>query len=163
MTYVKYPLYHLILTYFLARYEFSSFEDFYSALCVLSLKKKFIRGNCFTILYWSLPCIKMNQISPPSLTSCPFSTPPQPSRLSQSTEFSFVCHTADSHWLSVLLTVIYMFPCYSLNSSHPLLPTLCPQVFSLCLYLHCCPANTLHQYHLVASLVAQSVNNLPAM
>ena len=26
-----------------------------------------------------------------------------------------------------------MFPCYSLNSSHPLLPLLCPQVRSLCL------------------------------
>ena len=34
-----------------------------------------------------------------------------------------------------------MFPCYSPNSSHPLLPLLCPQVCSLCLLLYCCPAN----------------------
>ena len=34
-----------------------------------------------------------------------------------------------------------MFPCYSLNSFHPLLPRLCPRVCSLCLCLHCCPAN----------------------
>ena len=34
-----------------------------------------------------------------------------------------------------------MFPCYSLNSSHPLIPPLCPQVRSLCLHLHCCPAD----------------------
>ena len=33
-----------------------------------------------------------------------------------------------------------MLPCYSLNSSHSLLPPLCPQVSSLCLRLHCCPA-----------------------
>ena len=36
-----------------------------------------------------------------------------------------------------------MFPCYSLHSSHPLLPPLGPQVCSLCLHLHCCPANKL--------------------
>ena len=36
-----------------------------------------------------------------------------------------------------------MFPCYSLHSSHPLLPQLGPQVCSLCLHLHCCPANKL--------------------
>ena len=36
----------------------------------------------------------------------------------------------------------YMFPCYCFNSSHPLLPALCPQSFSLCLCLHCFPANS---------------------
>ena len=30
---------------------------------------------------------------------------------------------------------MYMFQCYSLNSSHLLLPPLCPQVCSLCLCL----------------------------
>ena len=33
------------------------------------------------------------------------------------------------------------FPCYSLHSSQPLLPSLCLQVCSLCLHLHCCPAD----------------------
>ena len=36
---------------------------------------------------------------------------------------------------------MYMFPCYCLHSSHPLLPLLCPQVCSLCLHLYSCPAN----------------------
>ena len=31
-------------------------------------------------------------------------------------------HTTNSHWLSILHMVIYMFPCCSLNSSHPLFP-----------------------------------------
>ena len=34
-----------------------------------------------------------------------------------------------------------MFPCYSLNSSYPLLPPLCLLICSLCLHLYCCPAN----------------------
>ena len=34
-----------------------------------------------------------------------------------------------------------MFQCYSLNSSHPLLPPLCPQVCFLHLYLYCCLTN----------------------
>ena len=35
-----------------------------------------------------------------------------------------------------------MFSCYSVNSSHPLLPQLCPQVCSLCLCPHCCSASS---------------------
>ena len=42
---------------------------------------------------------------------------------------------------TVLHTVVSMFPCCSLHSSHPLLPRLCPQVCSLCLRFHCCPAD----------------------
>ena len=41
----------------------------------------------------------------------------------------------------------YICQCYSLNSSSPLLPQLCPQVRSLCLCLYSCPANKVHQYH----------------
>ena len=36
-----------------------------------------------------------------------------------------LCHTADSHGLSILHMVMYMFQCYSLNLSLPLLPPLC--------------------------------------
>ena len=39
--------------------------------------------------------------------------------------------------------VMYIFWCYSLNSSLPLLPPLCPQVCSLCLGLYSHPANRL--------------------
>ena len=72
---------------------------------------------------------------------CSSPPPPHPSRGSQGTRLSFPCHTANSHLLSVLHGVIHTFPCYSLSSSHPLLPPLCPKVCSLHLHLHCCPAS----------------------
>ena len=40
------------------------------------------------------------------------------------------------HLLSILHMVMYVFPCCSLNSSHLLLPLLCPQVYS--------PSNAAH-------------------
>ena len=46
----------------------------------------------------------------------------------------------DLNW-SILHMVMYMFQCYSLNSSYPLLPWPCPKVCFLCRCLHCCPAN----------------------
>ena len=70
-------------------------------------------------------------------------------------------HTASFDWLT------YMFQFCSLNVPHPLLPLLCPQVCSLHLRLHCCPADRFHQDHFSRSryslLVAQMVKNLPAM
>ena len=66
----------------------------------------------------------------------PFPTPSYPSRLSQSTILSSWCYSVTSHCLSLLHTVMYMFQCYFLTSSHPLLPLLCPQACSLCL-CHC--------------------------
>ena len=46
----------------------------------------------------------------------PFHLPSQshPSRLSQSTVLSSLCHTANSHWLFILHMVMNMFPCCSL-------------------------------------------------
>ena len=67
--------------------------------------------------------------------SWPFLPPPvpsQPSRLSQSTGLSSLGHTANSHWLSVVRMAMYMFPCSSLHSSHPLLPP--PQPLSISLF-----------------------------
>ena len=50
-----------------------------------------------------------------SLLKHPWSpSPPHPSRLSQNPGLSSLCHTADSHLLSVLHMEIYMFLCYSL-------------------------------------------------
>ena len=71
-----------------------------------------------------------------SLSSWTSLLPPtqsHPSRLSQNTGLSSLSHRANSHCVSVLPEWCLMFPCYSLNSSHPLLPLLCPQVRSLCL------------------------------
>ena len=49
-------------------------------------------------------------------------------------------------------TEVHMFPCYFLNSSQPFLSPLCPQICSLCLRLHCCPANRLIRTILLFSI-----------
>ena len=75
-------------------------------------------------------------MSPPSQTSLSPPTPSHGSRLLQSTRFAGNLHsTANCHWLSVLHMVMRMFQCYSLNSSHLLLPPLCPQACSVCLQM----------------------------
>ena len=56
---------------------------------------------------------------------------------SESTGLSFLCYTA----ASVLHMVIYVYQCYSLNLSLPVLPWMCPQVHSLHLHLYFYPAN----------------------
>ena len=53
-------------------------------------------------------------------------TPSHASRLSQSTGLSSLSHTGNSHRLSVLQMIVYMFPSYSLHSSHLLLSPPCP-------------------------------------
>ena len=60
-------------------------------------------------------------MSPLSWTFVPAPTPSHSSRLSQSPGLSSLSHTANSHWLSILHMVIYMFPCYFLYLSHSLL------------------------------------------
>ena len=80
---------------------------------------------------------------------CPFPLeppshpPPHATRsgLSQSTMLSSLHHTANSHWLSVLHTVVCMLPCCSLSVSHSPLPR---QDCSLCLL----PCEYVRQYHL---------------
>ena len=107
-----------------------------------------LEDNCFTILYWVLPNISMNQ---PRVYICslplepPSSLPPHPTPVG--------CHrvrvwapwvmTANSHQLPISHMVTYMFPCYSVSSSRPPHPLLCPQVCSLCLCLHCRPVEGL--------------------
>ena len=74
------------------------------------------------------------------LSQTPSHLPPHPIPLGcQKTLVWCALHyTSNSHWLCILHTVMYMFQCYSLKSSHPLLP-LSPKVCSLCLGLLCCP------------------------
>ena len=78
----------------------------------------------------------------PSLLNRPPSSHLHPTPLGCHTVqgLSSLCHTANPHWLSVLHVVMYMFQCYSLNSSLFLLRLLCPQVCSRCLCFHRCPA-----------------------
>ena len=46
---------------------------------------------------------------------------------------SSLSHTANSHWLSILHMLAYMFPRYSLHLSHSLLPTPPPCVPYVCI------------------------------
>ena len=75
---------------------------------------------------------------------CPLPTPSHCHRALASQH-----HTLNSHWLSILHMVIYMFQCYSLKSSHPLLPLLCPKVCSLCLCLLCCPWSLVLSFEII--------------
>ena len=61
--------------------------------------------------------------SPPSWTSLSSPSSSHPSRLSQSPCLSSLSHTANSPRLSILHMVVYMFPSFSLHSSHSLLPS----------------------------------------
>ena len=79
----------------------------------------------FTILWWFLPYIDMNQpqvyMCPPSQTPLLPPFPSHPSGLSQCTSFECPVSCISLDWWSISHMVIYMFQCYSLKSSHPLL------------------------------------------
>jgi len=60
---------------------------------------------------------------------------------SRSTKLSSLCCTAAFHYPPILHMIVYICQCYSLNLSHPLFPSLCPQVHSIHLHLYSCPAN----------------------
>ena len=60
---------------------------------------------------------------PPSWDSLTSPTASRSCRLAQSPGLSSLGHKANSHWPSISYMVVYMFPCYSLYSSHPLLHT----------------------------------------
>ena len=78
-------------------------------------------------------------MSPPSTTSLPPPTPSTPPGCHRALGWAPLSYSKFP--LAILHMVVYMFPCHSHNSSHPLLPTLCPKFCSLCLYLHCSSAN----------------------
>ena len=93
----------------------------------------------FTILWWLLPYIHMNQpwvyMWSPSWTPLPPSRPSHPSGSSQCT--SILSHASNLGWQSVAHMIIYMFQCCSLKSSHPCLLPQNPKVCSLHLCLFC--------------------------
>ena len=79
--------------------------------------------------------------APSQLNLPPVSYPIPPVYVVTGHWVDLLCHTAISHWRSILQMIICMLPCRFLSLSHPLLPTLCPQVCSLCLCLYSCSAN----------------------
>ena len=112
--------------------------------------------NC-NPMCWILPHNSVNRpqvyVCPSLLRHPPSPTPSHPSKLSENTRLSSLCHTANSHLLSILRIVMYTFPCYFLNSSHPFLPLLWPQVCFLCQHLHCSPAN-----RVISTIILDSIH-----
>ena len=77
--------------------------------------------------YESAICIHISPLSP---------IPSHSSKSSQSTRLGSLCLRAASHQLSVLPMILYICQCYFLNSSHPLLPLLCPQsILYVCIFI----------------------------
>ena len=62
-------------------------------------------------------------VSLPSLTFLPPPTPSCPSRSLRNPGLSSLSYTVKSHWLPILLVVVYTLPCNSLHPSHHLLPS----------------------------------------
>ena len=78
-------------------------------------------------------------MSPHSWISFPLPTPPTALDCHRAPIWApWVIQKIPSGYL-ILHMVRCMFQCYSFHLSHPLLPALCPQVWSLHLHLHCCP------------------------
>ena len=93
-------------------------------------------------------------MSPPSWTSLPSPTPSLHSLLSQSTGLSSLGHTA-----SLAGYLFYLWPCICFHAPLSIRPTLsfpqCPQICSLCLRLHCCPAN-----RFISTIFLESIHEL---
>ena len=98
---------------------------------------------CFSVIHQQESAISI-PMSPPTQTSFPSPSPPYPS----------TCYRAPVWvpWVTQQIPIGYLFYIwyckflrYTLHTSpllSPLLPP-CPYVWSLCLFLHCCPKNKL--------------------
>ena len=100
------------------------------------------RLNCFTILWWFLPYIDMDQ---PRVYMWPHPEPlshlpphPIPLGCPSALALSALFRASNLDWSSVSHMIIYMFQCYSLKSSHPRRLPQSPNVCSLDLRLLCC-------------------------
>ena len=141
-------LYYSSVSFVLYVYIFS--------LCALPTKLNFVfsifsfinfllEDSCFIILHLFPPYITMNQLQvyicplPPEPLSC---LPPHSTPLVVTEHWVKLPVSHSKSPLAICFTYgMYMFPCYSLSWSPSPFPLLCPQVCSLCLYLHCCPIN----------------------
>ena len=86
----------------------------------------------------------------------PCHLPPHPTPLGchRVPGLSSLYHTANSHWLSILHMVMYMFQCYSFRSSLPLLPpTRVSTSLSSMSASPLLPCRNVHHYHLSRSLI----------
>ena len=125
-----------------------------------------LEDNFFTIWWWFLPYINMNDPGaqewpmndtwctcvPPTWTPIPPFSPPIPLGCPRALALSALLHSSNSHWSSALHMVIYMFQYYSLKSSHPPLLLHRPKVCSLHLCLFCCLA-----YRIIVTIFQNSI------
>ena len=86
----------------------------------------------------------------------PYYSPPQPTPLGcpRAPALSDPLHVWNLHHSSILHTVICMFQCYSVKSSHPCLLPQSPKVCSLHLYLFCCLA-----YRVIITIFLNSISD----
>ena len=94
---------------------------------------------CYGFCHTSTGIGQRHPCDPSFLNSSPTSLPTASLQVVTEHQLCALCHTSNSHWLSILRMVICMFQFFSLKLSHPLLP-LSPKICSLCLSLLCCPA-----------------------
>ena len=114
--------------------------------------------NYFTILWWLLPYIDMNQpwvyMCSPSWTPLPPPSPSHPIPLGHPSTpaLSTLSHASNLDWWSVSHLIIYVFQCCSLRSSHPRLLPQSPKDCSIHLCLFCC-----HAYRVIITIFLNSI------
>ena len=126
------PLFLIILLYppraFISSIRCLSLHKLLNALYI------FLMFNIYYVLYTILNTHESaigTHVSPTSWIPLPSPSPHHPSRLLQSTGFgysaSYIKLLIYLNCLSILCMVMYMFQCYFLKPSHPLLPPLHPK------------------------------------
>ena len=116
-----------------------------------------LEANYFTILWWFLPYIDMNQ---PCVYMCsPILKPPShlpphsiPLGCPRAPALGSLLHASNLHWSSLLHMVIQMFQCSSLKSSHSCLLPQSAKIIFLCLCFFCCFA-----YRIVVNVFLNSI------
>ena len=95
-----------------------------------------LEDNCFTIVL--VFAIHQHESAigiymPPVTAEPPSHLPLHPNSASynRAPDLSSLSHTANSHWLSILHMVMYMFQCYSINSTSISSPTVSASLFSV--------------------------------
>ena len=97
-------------------------------VCQAPLSMRFLRQE-----YWNgLPCSPPGDLPDPGIEPASLMSP----------ALAGGFFTTSATWeILYLHMVMYMLQCYSLKPSHPLLPSPCPKVCSVCLCRLCCPEN----------------------
>ena len=85
-----------------------------------------MKNNCFIILCWFWPHVNTNQYVYICLLPLESTSHLLPHSIHlgchRAPDLSSLNHTVNSHWLTILHILVYMFPCYSFHSSHTPLP-----------------------------------------